>query len=150
MNIINHTVGVLQSCSVTIIPTDTVLGLACNAFSEDACNLVYKIKNRDFNKPLAIFVPSVQWIFDNCFVSSEIEEFCYKNLPGRYTLLLRLKNDVIKQKLQYTKIKSDGIVGVRIPNHDFCLELSKEYDKVGGMLCATSVNVSGFDPCKKA
>lgn len=137
----------IVSNDIAIIPTDTVLGLSCNALNQDACNKIYDLKNRDKSKPFAIFASNTQWIYNNCVVDKYIIDFCNKNLPGNYTIIVNLKTHL---KLSHIGINTK--IGIRIPKSDFCIGLcDKIYknhnDKI--ILCATSVNISGFPPAIK-
>ena len=75
--------------TVFVYPTDTIYGLGCNATDEKAVDKLRKIKNT--KHPFSIIVPNKDWIYDNCTVNEEAEEWIRK-LPGPYTLILRLKN----------------------------------------------------------
>ena len=49
-------VDVFKSGGVVIFPTDTVYGIACNAFHPEATARVYHLKGRHYSKPLPIFL----------------------------------------------------------------------------------------------
>ena len=49
-----------------------------------------QIKNR-FDTPFSIWVPSKEWIKENCKTSPLLEKWL-KFLPGPYTLIVELKN----------------------------------------------------------
>lgn len=123
--------------SVFVYPTDTIYGIGCNALDEKLVNKIRKLKNSA--QPFSVIVPSKEWIYDNCVVTEEAEEWIRK-LPGPYTLLLKLKNKkaVCKNVHNYDMSK-DVILGVRMPNHWF---LSLSYIlKIP--IVTTSANVTG-------
>jgi L-threonylcarbamoyladenylate synthase len=120
--------------SVFVYPTDTIYGIGCNANDEKLVAKVRKIKNS--TQPFSVIVPSKEWIYKNCVVSSEAEEWIRK-LPGPYTLILKLKNPKALAKNVYNN--SDMTVGVRMPNHWF---LGVAYD-MNTPIVTTSANVSG-------
>ena len=147
---VDSAIAALKNDGVIIIPTDTLPGIGCNIMSKTACEKIYNIKQRPQHKPLAIFVPNVDWIFENCIVDEKIIDFCHKNLPGAYTLLLKLKDKNFATKMTHGGI-TENIIGIRIPDNTFCLEITKQlYNKHNNdiILCATSVNLSGMLPAK--
>jgi L-threonylcarbamoyladenylate synthase len=52
-------VDALRAGESTVVPTDTVYGLACAAHLEDACERTLALKGRDLSKPTSIIVASV-------------------------------------------------------------------------------------------
>ena len=44
----------IKNGGVVIFPTDTVYGIGCNPYNEDAVEIIYELKNRDCTKPLPI------------------------------------------------------------------------------------------------
>ena len=44
----------IKNGGVVIFPTDTVYGIGCNPYNEDAVERIYELKNRDSTKPLPI------------------------------------------------------------------------------------------------
>jgi L-threonylcarbamoyladenylate synthase len=53
---ISHAVELLQNGEPVIVPTETVYGLAANAFDADAVAKVFRIKGRPANNPLIVHV----------------------------------------------------------------------------------------------
>ena len=49
-------INLLNSGAIVILPTDTVYGIFCRALNKNAVKRIYKIKGRDFSKPLQIFL----------------------------------------------------------------------------------------------
>jgi L-threonylcarbamoyladenylate synthase len=120
-----------------IYPTDTVYGIGCNALIEESVKKIKQIKARDKDKPLSIIAPSKQWIFENLIANEELID---NYLPGPYTLLLKKKNPEFLKEASST-----GILGVRIPAHEF----TKLIEKAGVPFITTSVNLSGEKPSSK-
>lgn len=123
--------------SVFVYPTDTIYGLGCNATDEKLVTKIRKIKNTQH--PFSIIVPNKEWIYQNCEVTQEAEEWIRK-LPGPYTLILKLKNPKALAKNVYHS-NSMNTVGVRMPNHWF---LAVAY-QMKVPIITTSANVSGRD-----
>jgi tRNA threonylcarbamoyl adenosine modification protein (Sua5/YciO/YrdC/YwlC family) len=124
----------IKNGSIIVHPTDTIYGLGCNALNTKAVNKIRKIKNRD-TMPFSVMAPSKQWIYDNCVVSKESEKWI-KKLPGRYTLILKLKN---KKAISKTVNNDWDTIGVRIPKHWFAYLVQK----ANVPFVTTSANISG-------
>ncbi|MGV8151127.1 MAG: L-threonylcarbamoyladenylate synthase [Candidatus Woesearchaeota archaeon] len=121
--------------TVFVYPTDTIYGIGCNACDEKLISKIRKLKNSD--QPFSIIVPSKEWIYQNCVVTAEAEEWIRK-LPGPYTLILKLKNPKAVAKNVYHQNQT---IGVRMPNHWF---LAVVY-QMRIPIVTTSANVSGRD-----
>jgi L-threonylcarbamoyladenylate synthase len=124
--------------SVFVYATDTIYGIGCSALDERLVNKVRKLKNSA--QPFSVIVPSKEWIYENCVVTEEAEEWIRK-LPGPYTLLLRLKNLKAVAKNVHNYKNDDVIIGVRMPNHWF---LAVSY-ALKIPIVTTSANVNGQD-----
>ena len=48
------------------IPTETVYGLAANAYSDKACKKIYKLKKRPKNNPLIVHYYNLKSIKNDC------------------------------------------------------------------------------------
>ena len=116
--------------SIFIYPTDTIYGIGCISTNKKSINKIRRIKQRT-NKPFSIIVPSKTWITKNCKHNKHLKKHL-KKLPGKYTLILELKNKNLSpnKKLQ--------TIGVRIPNH-WISKIVKELKKP---IITTSANIS--------
>jgi len=125
--------------SLFIYPTDTVYGIGCNALDEKLIDRIRKLKKS--SQPFSVIVPSKEWIYDNCIVTEEAEEWIRK-LPGPYTLLLRLKNKkAVAKNVHNYDMSGEVVLGVRMPNHWF---LAISYT-LKLPIITTSANVTGQD-----
>lgn len=120
--------------AVFIYPTDTIYGIGCNALNERSVQKVRELKRRE-DKPFSVWVPSLQWIRDNCILDEKSKE-ALQQLPGPVTLVLRLKN---KRSITGNVIKDMETIGVRIPDHWF----SKVVEKLNIPIVTTSANKTG-------
>lgn len=134
----------LEASELVAIPTETVYGIAANAFDINAINKIYKVKNRPLNNPLIVHLSSSKDIFN---VAKSIPDVA-QSLIGRYwpgplTLVLP-KNDDIPDEVT-SRLDT---VGVRVPNHPMTLELLQSIDFP---LVAPSANRSNhISPTKAA
>ena len=132
----------LRKGDLAVIPTDTVYGLAADAFSPPAVTGLLTAKGRDRQMPPPVLVGTVRaataLVEDlNAFAKDLIDEFW----PGPLTLVMRANRSLIWD-LGDTK----GTVAVRMPLHEIALELLKET----GPLAVSSANRSGAPPATTA
>ena len=128
----------LRKGDLAVMPTDTVYGLAADAFSPIAVASLLAAKGRGRHMPPPVLVGTVRaasaLVEDlNAFGRDLIEEFW----PGGLTLVVRANRSLIWD-LGDTK----GTVAVRMPLHEVALELLKET----GPLAVSSANLSGAPP----
>jgi len=126
------------SRSVFVYPTDTIYGLGCNALDERLVARVRLLKKS--KQPFSIIVPNKEWIYNNCVVTEEAEEWIRK-LPGPYTLIMRLKNKKAVAKNVHNIVDDEVTIGVRMPNHWF---LAVAY-QIKSPIVTTSANITGND-----
>lgn len=117
-----------------IYPTDTIYGIGCDATNTKAVQHVRSLKKRE-KKPFSIIAPSKQWILENCIVDAAVQHWLRK-LPGKYTLILHLRN---KKAVAKNVHLGDYTIGVRIPRHWF----SGVVAAYGKPIVTTSVNMTG-------
>ena len=99
--------------SVFIYPTDTIYGLGCNAEDERLVERLREIKEQ-FARPLSIIPPSLPWVKKHC-VANVLTQRWLKRLPGKYTLVMKLKKRVIAPNVDL----GTNTIGVRMPGHWF-------------------------------
>jgi L-threonylcarbamoyladenylate synthase len=126
----------LKKNKLVAIPTETVYGLAGNAYDESALIEIFKLKNRPFYNPLIVHIKSASSISD---VAIDIPEsamiLAEKFWPGPLTLVLK-KQPHISDLITAGK----DTVAVRVPNHPVALTL---LDKLDFPLAAPSANPFG-------
>lgn len=112
----------LQNDEVIGLPTETVYGLAGNAFSEKAVKKIFDTKKRPHFNPLIVHIKNIQYLET---IAQNIPENAYKlaNVfwPGALTLLLH-KKTIIPDIVTANK----PTVAVRIPNHPMALALLQQ------------------------
>jgi len=127
----------LQKGQLVAIPTETVYGLAGNAFDEDAVLKIFKVKNRPQFDPLIVHTDSL-WKVSNFVTafSEKAQKLANAFWPGALTLLLP-KSELIPDLVTSGLSK----VAVRIPNHPLTLQLLSILDYP---LAAPSANPFGY------
>jgi L-threonylcarbamoyladenylate synthase len=127
----------IKNGGVVIFPTDTVYGIGCDPYNEDAVERIYELKNRDSRKPLPILGYSKRFL-ENIVEFDEItNRIAEKFWPGRLTIVLPLKDDKLKKLSRGT-----NTLAVRVPNNKCALAFLKKCELIVG----TSANISGREP----
>jgi L-threonylcarbamoyladenylate synthase len=128
---------ILAEGDLVSIPTETVYGLAGNAFDQEAVLKIFKVKNRPTFDPLIVHTYSFEKIFDFVEEVPERAQVLIKKFwPGPLTLLLK-KTDKISDLVT----SGSELVAIRVPNHPLTLELLKGLDFP---LAAPSANPFGY------
>jgi L-threonylcarbamoyladenylate synthase len=101
------------------IPTETVYGLAVNAFDENAVSKVFEIKNRPKFDPLIVHcatIDDVKGVGKN--IPQELLDLAIAFWPGPLTIVVNKSEDI-------PDIVTAGLdtVAIRIPNHPLTLDL---------------------------
>lgn len=133
---INHAVQELNQGGVVAIPTETVYGLAGNAFDEVAIAKVFALKGRPLYNPLIVHLASADALHN---VAEDIPEsalrLAKKFWPGPLTMILK-KKPHIPDLVTANK----DTVAVRVPNHSLTLALLQQ---LAYPLAAPSANPFG-------
>ena len=135
-NNISEATTALVNNEIIAMPTETVYGLAGNAYSVAAVQKIFTLKKRPSNNPLIVHIKSVQYLNN---VANDIPLAAYKLAsafwPGSLTL-------VLKKQLHIPDIVTAGktTVAVRVPNHPVALAL---LESLSFPLAAPSANPFG-------
>ncbi len=134
---IGRAAGIILSGGVAAVPTETVYGLAANALDERAIHKIFAAKGRPENKPVSIFVSSIDDAERFCHVTDAARALS-RFWPGPLTLILRRRECVPDA----VTAGGEG-VGIRVPDDPAALELLR---LTGLPLTGTSANLSGEAP----
>jgi L-threonylcarbamoyladenylate synthase len=121
---IHHAVELLRAGKLVAIPTETVYGLAANAFDEEAVQAIFKTKGRPSNNPLIVHIKSlhdVEQIARN--IPAIAKKLAAQFWPGALTLILDKQPEISD-----TISAGHETVAVRVPNHPITLELLNRLD----------------------
>lgn len=127
---------VLKQGGIVIFPTDTVYGIGCLPYQDEAIREIYRLKGRPKGQPLQILLDEVNRVSDFAIrIPGYAHEIMRKYWPGGITLVLPAKRGLPGY------CTGPGVtVGIRIPNAPDLLDLVKS---AGGSLASTSANLSG-------
>jgi L-threonylcarbamoyladenylate synthase len=128
-------VAVIRRGGVVAFPTDTLYGLAADPESAESVNRVRALKGRDAAQTIALVAADLAQVERISVLTLMARHAAAEFWPGPLTVLIRAKPG-----LAPTTIGPDGLVGVRVPNHDVALALTRA---CGHAVTATSANRSG-------
>ncbi len=134
--IIEKAAQAIRQGGIVLYPTDTLYGLGCDPFNEDALQRLFAVKGRSQKKGVLLLVPNSSYA---TVVSSDIpnvfSELVEAFWPGPVTLLLEGNSSCPRLLLG-----EEGKVGLRHPNLTF---LQRWMDAIPGPIVSTSANPSG-------
>lgn len=119
------------------IPTETVYGLAGNAFDIEAVSKIFEVKNRPTFDPLIVHTNSIERLREFVqYIPEKAQLLAQTFMPGPLTLLLPKRSSI-------PDLVTSGLdtVAVRIPNHPLALALLAQLDFP---LAAPSANPFGY------
>ena len=118
------------------VPTETVYGLAGNAYSNPSVKKIFRLKKRPMNNPLIVHYLDINKLKDDCHINDNFIKLYNKLSPGPITFILKLKKDSKISKFVTNKQKS---LAVRFPKHPLFKKLLKNLTYP---LAAPSANMS--------
>jgi L-threonylcarbamoyladenylate synthase len=130
----------LKNGHLVSFPTETVYGLGADATNEKAIGKIYMVKGRPRNHPVIVHISSANQV-ENWV--REIPKYAISLAgaywPGPMTLIL-------KRNSRASDFVTGGqeSVGLRVPNQQVALALTREFEKLGGFgIAAPSANRFG-------
>jgi len=129
--LIRKVVEVLEQGGVIGYPTDTIYGVGCDLFNQEAIRKIYRLKKMEGKKPLSFICSDLKDISRYAYVSNYAYKMMKRLLPGPYTFILKATKPV--PKIAMTK---QNTVGIRIPDNKICLSLVRA---LGHPIISTSV-----------
>mgnify|MGYP005736556599 FL=1 len=126
------------------IPTETVYGLAANAYSDKATKRIFKLKGRPADNPLIVHYYNIKDLEKDCETNALFYKLYNSLCPGPITFILKLKNE---SKISKNVTNNKKTLGVRFPSHRTARILLKSLKYP---LAAPSANISeGISPVTK-
>lgn len=120
---------------LVVMPTDTVYGLAADAFSPDAVQRLLDAKGRTRQAPPPVLVPGIPTLDAlAAAVPDEVRALVAEFWPGGLTVILPAR-----ESLRWDLGETNGTVALRMPNNRVALELLSET----GPLAVSSANLTG-------
>tara|TARA_B100000902_G_scaffold113712_1_gene114837 strand:+ start:12528 stop:13460 length:933 start_codon:yes stop_codon:yes gene_type:complete len=107
------------------VPTETVYGLAGNAYSDISVKKIFTLKKRPLNNPLIVHYYNLTRLKQDCSFNQNFIKLYKKFSPGPITYILKLKKNSKISKLVTNKNK---VLAVRFPKHTLLRNLLKNLD----------------------
>lgn len=127
---------------VVVIPTDTVYGVAVDAFQPAAVQRLLDAKGRGRSSPPPVLVPGIPTLDALAeTVPDEVRALVAAFWPGGLTIIVQARSS-----LAWDLGESRGTVALRMPSHPVALELLSET----GPLAVSSANLTGAPAAQNA
>lgn len=130
---------IIRQGGIVAFPTETVYGLAADAFNPNAVLRVFEAKNRPVDNPLPVQIAAIH---DISRLARDVSQSAFALMdaffPGPLTIVLRAAPEVPEMITAGT-----GKIGIRMPNHPVALALIRAAETP---IVAPSANKSGQPP----
>ena len=118
------------------VPTETVYGLAANAYSDSAVKKIFNLKKRPKNNPLIVHYHDIDSLKKDCLINDNFIKLYKKFSPGPITYVLKLKKN---SKISKNVTNNQKNLAVRFPKHVLFKDLLKQLNYP---LAAPSANIA--------
>ncbi|WP_210479057.1 L-threonylcarbamoyladenylate synthase [Naasia sp. SYSU D00948] len=133
--------GAIGRGELVVLPTDTVYGVAADAFSPDAVQRLLDAKGRGRQSPPPVLVPGIPTLDALAeTVPDVVRELVTRFWPGPLTVILPAR-----PSLAWDLGETGGTVALRMPDNRIALELLSET----GPLAVSSANLTGQPPATR-
>ncbi len=133
---LNKSISNLKKGNVVGLPTETVYGLAGNAYSKKSVNKIYKLKKRPKFNPLIVHYFNSKAAENDVVFNKNFFKLYKKFCPGPITFVLKKKK---KSKIKYSVTGGLNTVAIRFPSHRIVRSILK---KINFPLAMPSANLS--------
>ncbi len=134
--ILHKSVAILKKGSVVGLPTETVYGLAGNAYSKRSIKKIYKLKKRPKINPLIVHYLNYEDAEQDVFFNQNFFKLYKKFCPGPITFVLKKRK---RSKIVSSATANLNTVAIRFPNHRIVRAVLK---KIHFPLAMPSANLS--------
>lgn len=138
---IEAAVAVLKDGGVLAFPTDTVYGIGCDAYCEDAVARIYAVKKRPKDKALVMLLADEGDVAH--YVrrpGRSVSVLCERFFPGSLTVIMRAR-----RAAPPGMVSKRRTISIRIPDHPF---IRKVVRCLGRPIASTSANIAGCEAAK--
>jgi L-threonylcarbamoyladenylate synthase len=133
---LDKTIVNLKNGNIVGLPTETVYGLAGNAYSETSIKKIYKLKKRPKINPLIVHFLNYKKAKNDIVFNNDFLRLYKKFCPGPITFILKKKKN---SKIRSIVSANLNTVAVRFPNHKIIRSILK---KINFPLAMPSANMS--------
>ena len=137
-----HAQKAIAAKQVIVMPTDTVYGIAADAFSAQAVATLLAAKGRGRNMPPPVLIPRIGTMEGLAVdISDDARKLAEKYWPGPLTLIFHAQ-----PTLTWDLGETHGTVALRVPDDQLALDLLT----ITGPLAVSSANRSGQPAAQSA
>lgn len=134
--------GAIGRGELVVIPTDTVYGLAADAFRPAAVQRLLDAKERDRDAPPPVLIPGIPTLNALAETVPDVVDRLVKEFwPGGLTVIVEAR-----ESLAWDLGETRGTVALRMPNNRHTLHLLADT----GPLAVSSANISGMPAARTA
>jgi len=133
---LSKAINSLKKKELVAVPTETVYGLAGNAYSSKAVKKIYLLKKRPYKNPLIIHYCSLQQLKEDAELNYNFYKLYQKFSPGPITFVLKKKKSSLLSNMTTAKLDT---VAVRFPKNK---ALRKILNSLKFPLAIPSANIS--------
>ncbi|MCY7405125.1 MAG: threonylcarbamoyl-AMP synthase [Cryobacterium sp.] len=128
--------------ALVVIPTDTVYGVAADAFNAEAVQLLLDAKGRSRQSPPPVLIPSIPTLDALAVdVPQPVRDLVAAFWPGGLTIIVNAQPSLV-----WDLGETRGTVALRMPSNQIALDLLAET----GPLAVSSANLSGMPATRDA
>jgi len=127
---------VLENNNVIGLPTETVYGLAANAYSSKSVKKIFKLKKRPVFNPLIVHFKNLNDLKNDVILNKNFKKLYNIFCPGPLTFILKKKK---KSKISKIVTAGKNTIAVRVPKHKVAKKL---LNMLKFPLAAPSANIS--------
>ena len=111
---LSKAINCLKKKGLVAVPTETVYGLAGNAYSSVAVKKIYLLKKRPFKNPLIVHYYNLEQLKKDVELNDDFFRLYKKFSPGPITFVLKKKKNTLLPKISTAKLNT---VAVRFPKN---------------------------------
>ena len=138
--VITAAANVLKAGGLLAFPTTGLYGLGADALDPRAVERVFRIKQRDLDKPILVLIENESELRR---IATHVPQSASRLMaafwPGALTVILEAR-----QTLPFALTGGTGKIGIRVPKHPVASALISAFD---GPITGTSANLSGKEGC---
>ena len=142
---LNKAKKILNKNNIIGLPTETVYGLAGNAYSDTSVKKIYKLKKRPQVNPIIVHYYNLKFLQKDAYINREFLKLYKKFSPGPLTYILKRKKKSKISQYACAKLKT---IAIRFPRNKSIRRLLKD---LNFPLAVPSANIStSLSPVKSS
>ena len=136
-NALDNASKIISSGGIIVYPTDTVYGFGVDATNENSIKRLNNLKNR--KGPISVIASGKNVVSKWIDIPNDQLSEAISHLEPYTTIIYPVKKGIVNKLI----LGPNSTLGIRIPNHPFCLEIAK---KCNTPITTTSENRTGQKP----